>query len=104
MSRDTNTPTYDNLLRHYSAYGLDRTKNFKGVGVEKNYRTYKQARDDALITVARASLTVDNYVSLLYAVWAPDNGKWVEAAVTDYGDEHGQVSGWVDEVMENYDL
>ena len=49
MSQDNITPSLDNLIRHYDAYGLDRKKDFRGNAVEKHYKTYNQARSNTLI-------------------------------------------------------
>lgn len=92
---DAFMPTYENLMKHFNAYGFDRKKNYKGVGVSREYRTYKQLRNDTLVLVARRNLTVDNYMLLLRNTWAPEHDKWVNEAIQDYADVHGLDDEWV---------
>jgi len=79
--------TVESLLIHYKQYGLENAHSgYKGrPGV---YKTYAQARKDALVHTARTFLTEPAYVQLLDAVGLHG---WEAAAREDWRNLHGQA-------------
>lgn len=76
--------TVANLLAHYQRYGLDNSQSgYRGKpGV---YNSYKDARADALLQVARSRLTEDAYIQVLEAVGYP---QFEDAARDDWRSLH----------------
>ena len=74
--------TYDDLLKHARAYGLDNEhtgyRNSK-----QEYRGYRSLRSDTLLQVARVYLSQEEYVQLVRSLGF---GRWAEDARQDYID------------------
>lgn len=77
------------LLGHYRKYGLDNAHSGYR-GKEERYTSYKKAREDALLHVARTFLTERAYIQVLEGCGYHG---WEAEAAADWRKLHEQEAG-----------